>query len=133
MSTDSSSALQRMQALNAEMESLRTQAIAELELKKNALFDQIAALDAEIASLGGKPVKSAGATGRTRRRSLTDEEITEKIRILLGDGKAMSGKEIQDNIGIPFSRFKSWMSANPILLNKGTGKSNSRYILSAKR
>jgi len=121
-----------MKELNQEIESLRTKAISELEAKRAGLLEEIAEIDNQIAELGGKAPKAAGA-GRTRRRSLTDDEITEKIRVLMGDGKALSGKEIQDQIGIAFNRFKAWHEKNPILINKGTSKSNSRYILSAKK
>lgn len=120
-----------MEQLKAEMETLRTEAISELESKRAALLEEVAKLDAEIAELGG--TTKASATGRTRRRSLTDDEITEKVRILMGDGKALSGKEIQDQIGVTFSRFKTWMASHPILVNKGTGKSNSRYVLTARK
>lgn len=130
--SQNASAIDRMKQLNQEIESLRNQAISELEAKRTALLEEISQIDHEIAELGGTAPKPA-RTGRTRRRSLTDEEITEKIKVLMGDGKALSGKEIQDQIGIAFTRFKAWQDKYPILINKGTSKSNSRYILSSKK
>lgn len=131
--SQNSSALDRMEQLKSEMETLRSEAITELESKRSALLEEISKLDAEIAELGGTTSSKSPSSGRTRRRSLTDDEITEKVRILMGDGKALSGKEIQDQIGITFSRFKSWTASHPILVNKGTGKSNSRYVLTARK
>ena len=53
----STSSLERLQQLKAEISKLRQSAIKELMDRRNAISRELAAVDADIAELSGKPVE----------------------------------------------------------------------------
>lgn len=59
------SSLERLQQLQAEISKLQQSAVQELMERRNAITRELAAVDAEIAKLTGKPL-AGGKTGRGR-------------------------------------------------------------------
>ena len=72
--------------------------------------------------------KSSGEPPKERRQKLTDEEIKVKLKAILSEDK-MSGKSIQDQLGISYPRFSLFNENNPDFLGKEGNKKTTVYFL----
>lgn len=72
--------------------------------------------------------KSSGEPPKERRQKLTDEEIKVKLQAILSEDK-MSGKSIQDQLGISYPRFSVFNENNPDFLGKEGNKKTTVYFL----
>lgn len=105
----------RIAALRAEIESLQQAAISELMEKRNSLSQQLAAVDAELAALTGKPQE---AKTRARRatpsgKSLPLQELKELLAA--APGKTLNVRKE----GLDLRNIKVLAEANPHLLKLG--------------
>lgn len=110
------SSLERIQLLKAEIASLEQAAIQELMDRRNALTHELATVDAEIAKLTGKPVeakKGRAIQPKSPGKSLPLQELKELLA-------AAPGKTV--NIrkeGLELRNIKVLANANPHLLKIG--------------
>jgi hypothetical protein len=108
--------LDRIQQLKAEIANLEQLAIQELMDRRNALTNELATVDAEIAKLTGKPVqekKTRSAQPKAAGKSLPLQELKELLA-------AAPGKTV--NIrkeGLELRNIKVLSNANPHLLKLG--------------
>ena len=107
--------LDRIAALTAEIEGLKQAAISELMEKRNSLTQQLAAIDAELAEITGKPLE---AKPRARRATPSGRSIPlQELKELLA-----SAPEKTVNIrkeGLEARNIKVLAAANPHLLRMG--------------
>ena len=107
----------RIAALKAEIESLQQAAISELMEKRNSLSQQLAAVDAELAALTGKPQEGAKAP-RGRRAAPSGKSVPlQELKELLAaaPGKTLSIRKE----GLDLRNIKVLAAANPHLLRLG--------------
>ncbi len=110
-----STSLDRIAALNAEIESLKQSAVSELMEKRNSLTQQLAAVDAELAEITGKPQepKTRGRRPGPSGRSIPLSELKELLA---------AAPEKTLNIrkeGLEARNIKVLSKANPHLLRMG--------------
>src|SRR5438874_2350725 len=81
MAKISSTSLDRIAALTAEIESLKQSAVSELMEKRNSLTQQLAAVDAELAEITGKPqeTKTRARRAAPSGRSVPLQELKELL------------------------------------------------------
>jgi len=107
--------LDRIAALTAEIENLKRSAVSELMEKRNSLTQQLAAVDAELADLTGKPLETktrarrAGPSGR----SIPLQELKELLA-----SKSDKTVNIRKE-GLEARNIKVLAQANPQLLRMG--------------
>ena len=113
---------QQIEALQKQMEALDQEAVHELKLKLSDARKVVTTLEAELASLTGKP---AGETKvkRTRRPSITDEHLQPQLlAVMAKHGKeGMNARQIAEHLHQDAIRVRKFIADNPKLLKK-TGK-----------
>ena len=73
--------------------------------------------------------KSSGESVKKRNTAkFTDDEIKEKLKVIIPD-HGLSGKSIQDKIGISYTRFTIFNNNNPDFLGKEGSKKTTVYFL----
>lgn len=108
-----SSSLDRIQQLKAEIATLEQAAIQELMDRRNALTNELAAVDAEIAKLTGKPVqekKTRASAPKAAGLSLPLQELKELL------AKAPDKTLNIRKEGLELRNIKVLANANPHLL-----------------
>lgn len=106
--------LQRIAALQAQIDSLKKNAISELMEKRNALSHELAEIDAELAHLTGKPVQPGK---RTRAAIVGRTPSLQELKDLL---TAVPGKTLNlRKEGLDAKHVKALALANPQLLRMG--------------
>lgn len=108
------SSLERLQQLQAEVTKLQQAAIQELMEKRNALARELAAVDADIAKLTGKPVegkkpRTPASPGRNIPLSQLKEELEAAPEKTLNIRKA----------NLELRNVKNLVAVNPRLLRMG--------------
>jgi hypothetical protein len=114
------SALDRITELKAQIEALEKNALQELMDKRNILSHELAAVDAEIARLTGKPVEgkkprssSAKATAKPALKSPSLQEL--KALLAAAPDKTIGVRKE----GYDLQNIKTLVKANPQLLQLG--------------
>lgn len=106
--------LDRIAALSAEIESLKQAAVSELMEKRNSLTQQIAAVDAELASITGKTQEPK----QRRRNSPAGRSVPlQELKELLAQAPEKT-LNIRKS-GLEARNIKVLASANPGLLKMG--------------
>jgi hypothetical protein len=108
--------LDRIQQLKAEIANLEQLAIQELMDRRNALTNELATVDAEIAKLTGKPVqekKTRSAQPKMAGKSLPLQELKELLAE--APGKTLNIRKE----GLELRNIKVLANANPHLLKLG--------------
>jgi septal ring factor EnvC (AmiA/AmiB activator) len=109
-------AIDRIQELKAEIASLEQSAIAELKERRNALAQELAGVDAEIAHLTGRLPEGRKTRARgpkTIARSLPLQDLKELLAA--APGKTLSVRKE----GLDLANIKTLAAANPHLLRLG--------------
>ena len=113
----SNSSLDRIQQLKAEIASLEQAAIQELMERRNVLSSELAAIDAELARLTGKPVAEkktrAPRTAATPAKNIPLSELKE----LLAEAPNKTLNIRKE--GLELRNIKVLATANPGLLRLG--------------
>jgi len=109
------SSLDRIQQLKAEIASLEQAAIQELMDRRNALTNELATVDSEIARLTGKPVegKKTRISSKAPAKSLPLQELKELLAA--APEKTLSIRKE----GLELANIKTLANANPSLLKLG--------------
>ncbi len=127
------SALTKIEDLKAQIIKLREDAIRELRDKRNALAQEIAAVDAQLSELTGKaPERNSGeARPRTRRPSVTDEELKAKILAVMSEkgGTGMNSKQISGFVDQAPVRISTFLKDNPKVLKRQGKGPGTKYFL----
>jgi hypothetical protein len=114
MAKMTTTSLDRIAALSAEIETLKQAAVSELMEKRNSLTQQLAAVDAELGSLTGKsaeskPRRRSGPSGRSVPLQELKEMLTQAPEKTLNIRKS----------GLEARNIKVLAGANPGLLKMG--------------
>jgi len=110
------SSLERINQLKAEIASLQQAALQELMERRNSLSRELAAVDAEIAKLSGKPVegkKARSTSPASPARNLPLQELKE----LLAAAPSKTLNIRKENLEL--RNIKVLANANPQLLKLG--------------
>jgi predicted nucleic acid-binding Zn-ribbon protein len=113
---NNSSSLDRIQQLKAEIASLEQAAISELMERRNALSHELAAVDAELARLTGKPLEAKKARASAPKASLKSLPLQELKELL---AKAPEKTISIRKEGLDLQNIKTLAKANPTLLKLG--------------
>lgn len=120
-------ASQQIEQLEAQISKLKKQALAELKAKLVEAIQNVAALEKELAEVTGQPATattSVAAPRRTRRPSITDEDLKPLVLKAMAQ-KGMNGlnaKEIAICVGQDPLRVRKFVAANPsVLKRQGAG------------
>jgi chromosome segregation ATPase len=108
--------LDRIQQLKAEIASLEQAALSELIERRNGLTHELASVDAEIARLTGKPVeakKVRSSSSKAPGRSIPLQEL--KALLANAPDKTLSIRRE----GLELANIKTLAKANPSLLKLG--------------
>lgn len=115
---DKLTSIERIADLKAQIATLEQGAIQELMEKRNTLSHELAAVDAEIARLTGKPVKAKGSaavksTTKTAGKSPSLQELKEIIAAAPEKTLNIRGG------GYDLQNIKTLAKVNPTLLQLG--------------
>ena len=80
----------------------------------------------QILKLLGK--SSGDSTKKRNTAKFTDDEIKEKLKVIIPEN-GLSGKSIQDQIGISYTRFTIFNNNNSDFLRKEGNKKTTVYFL----
>lgn len=111
-----SSSLDRIQQLKAEIATLEQAAVQELMDRRNALAQELASVDAEIAKLTGKPVQEK--RGRASQPKAPTKNIPlQELKELLAEAPNKTLNIRKE--GLELRNIKILSNANPHLLKLG--------------
>ena len=121
MSTPTAS--EQIEQLEKRILELKHQALAELKEKLVEARKTVAALEAELSELTGKPASESGATTtttvrRTRRPSISDDDLKPQVLKAMAQFGAtgLNAKEISMHVGQDPLRVRKFIANNPTAL-----------------
>jgi len=118
-------ASQQIEQLEEQISKLKNGALAELKAKLAEAIKNVATLEKELAELTGQPTAaSATAPRRTRRPSITDDELKPQVlKAMAQQGtNGLNAKEIATCVGQDPLRVRKFIAANPsVLKRQGAG------------
>jgi hypothetical protein len=125
------SATQQIEQLEAQIRGLRHQALAELQEKLAEARRNVADLEKQLAELTGKPAEAAAPVRRTRRPSVSNEELKPQILKAMADQglNGLNAKEIAEFVGQDPMRVRKFISENPSLLKRQGAGPGTRFFL----
>jgi len=132
MTTESSTALEQIEQLQAQIEKLKLGAVTELRNKIAAARRSLADQEAELARLTGKPAGESPVAKRVRRPSITDDQLKPQIlAIMATEGKnGMNAKEMAGKLGQDVNRLRKFIKDNPKAMKRqGTGPGTKFFLL----
>jgi hypothetical protein len=95
---------------------------ATIEANRKAELSSISQILKLLGKSSGESIKSRKTT------KLDDNDIKEKLKEILLDQK-LSGKSIQDKIGITYARFNIFLERNPSFLGREGERKTTLYFL----
>jgi len=130
------SATEQIEILQQQIEKLKQQALAELQEKLTEARKTVVDLEKQLEQLTGKPAKGAPAAAaakpaRTRRPSVSDEDLKQEIlKLLANEGKyGLSAKAIAEHLDQNYIRILKFIEANPKALKRqGSGRSQRFFL-----
>jgi hypothetical protein len=131
MTTESSSALEEIEQLQARIAQLKLGAVTELRNKIAATRRALADQEAELAKLTGRPAGDLPVAKRTRRPSITDDQLKPQIlAIMATDGKnGMNAKEIAGKLGQDVNRLRKFLKENPKAMKRQGSGPGTKFFL----
>jgi hypothetical protein len=112
------SAQSNQEHIKSELEKLS----ATIEANRKAELSSISQILKLLGKSSGESIKSRKTT------KLDDNDIKEKLKEILLDQK-LSGKSIQDKIGITYARFNIFLERNPSFLGREGERKTTLYFL----
>lgn len=114
--SNTTTSLDRITQLKAEITKLEQGALQELMEKRNALSHELATVDAEIAKLTGKSVQTK--TGRSTAPKVAGKSPSlQELKELLAQAPEKTLSVRKD--GLDLAKIKTLAAANPSLLKMG--------------
>lgn len=112
-----SSALTQIEKLELEIAALRKQALQELRAKRESLAEELAKIDAQIASLSGTPASTEKKQPRVVGEKPGKSVPLTELKALLAEApeKTLNIR----NAGLQLANIKTLAQANPHLLKMG--------------
>ena len=129
--TEKKSALQKqIEDLQKKMQDLDAEAIHELKLKLSDARKVVSTLEAELASLTGKPA-GAPKTKRIRRPSITDEHLQPQLLAVMAKNgrEGMNARQIAEQLHQDAIRVRKFIVDNPKLLKKTGNGAGTKFFL----
>jgi hypothetical protein len=121
---------QQIEALQKQMVDLDQEAIQELKLKLSDARKVVAALEAELEVLTGRP-GSAVKVKRVRRPSITDEALKDQLlKVMANFGKeGMNAKQIAERLHQDALRVRKFITTNPKVLKRTGSGPGTKFFL----
>lgn len=117
-----SEALDDEKSMNDEVKQELEKLSDTIEINRKAELSAIS----QILKLLGK--SSGDSTKKRNTARFTDDEIKEKLKVIIPE-HGLSGKSIQDQIGISYTRFTIFNNNNSDFLRKEGNKKTTVYFL----
>jgi len=133
MSTPTAS--EQIEQLERQILDLKKQALVELREKLAEARKTVADLEKELAQLTGKsteePASAAIATRRTRRPSVTDDDLKPMVlKAMAQHGmNGLNAKDIAGHVGQDPLRIRKFIAANPTALKRQGAGPGTRFFL----
>ena len=124
-------ALGKIEELQQQIEQLKQEAVAELKQKLNEARDIVESLEEELAELTGKPASSESRPRRSRRPSITDDELRGQIiKAMAADGKTgLNAKELAGRVNQDPLRVRKFIKENPKTLKRQGSGPGTKFFL----
>ena len=121
---------QQIEALQKQMHDLDQEAVHELKLKLSDARKIVTTLEAELASLTGKPVGETKVR-RVRRPSISDEHLQPQIlAVMAKNGKeGMNARQLAGHLHQDAIRIRKFIKDNPKLLKKTGAGAGTKFFL----
>ncbi len=129
--SESPTALDQIAQLQAQIEHLKLGAINELKSKIAETRRTLAEQEAELAGLTGREVAETAPLKRTRRPSVTDEQLKPQVlAVMAADGRnGMNAKGIAEKTGHDAVRIRKFIQENPKFLKRQGSGPGTKFFL----
>jgi len=131
MSTPTAS--EQIELLEQQIQGLKKQALTELKEKLVEARKTVADLEAQLAELTGTeaPAASTASTRRTRRPSISDEELKPAVlKVMAQHGMTgLNAKDIAFHVGQDPLRVRKFIANNPTALKRQGAGPGTRFFL----
>ena len=125
-------ALNKIEELQQQIGQLKQEAVAELKQTLNEAREVVASLEDELAELTGRPASPENRPRRTRRPSITDDELRAQIlKAMAADGKTgLNAKELAGKVNQDPLRVRKFIKDSPKTLKRqGSGPGTKFFLL----
>ena len=121
---------QQIEALQKQVQDLDQEAIAGLKLQLSEAEKLVQTLEAELASLTGKPAGER-KTKRVRRPSITDEHLQPQVlAVMAKHGKeGMNAKQLAEHLHQDPIRVRKFIGDNAKLLKRTGNGAGTKFFL----
>ncbi len=130
--TTESTALEQIEALQQRITELKLSAVTELRNKIAATRRSLADQEAELAKLTGRqPSETEAPSRRTRRPSITDDQLKPQIlAIMATEGKnGMNAKQMAGKLGQDVNRLRKFLKDNPKAMKRQGSGPGTKFFL----
>lgn len=126
-------ALEQIANLQQQIAALQESALSELRDRRNALLQEVAELDQQIAEITGRPIeaKKEAKTTRTRSASISDEDLRQRVLKAFAEQgvNGLNMKQIGQIVGQSPIRIKKFITDNPeVLKRQGSGPATKFFL-----
>ena len=117
--------------LQQQIEQLKQEAVAELKQQLNEARKAVAALEDELAEVTGKPAAPETRARRTRRPSITDNDLRGQIlKAMAAEGKTgLNAKELAGKVNQDPLRVRKFIKDNPKILKRQGAGPGTKFFL----
>ena len=124
-------ALGKIEELQQQIEQLKHEAVAELKQKLNEARGVVASLENELAELTGKSAPAEARPRRSRRPSITDEELRgHLLKAMAAEGKTgLNAKELAGKVNQDPLRVRKFIKDNPKTLKRQGSGPGTKFFL----
>ena len=124
-------ALGKIEELQKQIEQLKQEAVDELKQQLNEARKAVAALEEELAELTGKAAAPETRTRRTRRPSITDDELRGQIlKAMAAEGKlGLNAKELAGKVNQDPLRIRKFIKDSPKTLKRQGSGPGTKFFL----
>ena len=124
-------ALSKIEELQQQIEQLKQEAVAELKQKLNEARGVVTSLEDELAELTGRPNSADNRSRRSRRPSITDDELRGQIlKAMATEGKTgLNAKELASKVNQDPLRVRKFIKDNPKTLKRQGAGPGTKFFL----
>lgn len=124
-------ALGKIEELQKQIEQLKQEAVDELKQQLNAARKVVAALEEELGELTGKPPVAETRTRRTRRPSVTDDDLRgQLLKVMAAEGKlGLNAKELAGKVNQDPLRVRKFIKDNAKTFKRQGSGPGTKFFL----
>ena len=121
---------QQIDALQKQMQDLDQEAVAELKAKLADAKKVVSTLEAELATLTGKPAGESRAR-RVRRPSITDEHLQPQLLAFMAKygREGMNARQLAEHLQQDAIRIRKFIADNAKLLKRTGNGAGTKFFL----